>query len=39
METVIIGLGEIGRPLYEILRSTFDTYGYDVRGGDLTKQA
>jgi len=31
METVIIGLGEIGRPLYEILRSTFNTYGYDVR--------
>ena len=31
METVTIGLGEIGRSLYEILRSTFDTYGYDVR--------
>jgi UDP-N-acetyl-D-mannosaminuronate dehydrogenase len=34
METVIvIGLGEVGRPLYEILRSSesFDVYGYDLR--------
>jgi UDP-N-acetyl-D-mannosaminuronate dehydrogenase len=31
--TIVIGLGEVGRPLYEILKSsnTYIVYGYDVR--------
>jgi len=31
---VVIGLGEVGKPLYELLRASnvFSVYGYDVRG-------
>ena len=28
--TIVVGLGEVGRPLYEILRQTYDCVGVDI---------
>lgn len=37
MRHAVIGLGETGRPLYELLAETYcDTYGYDAKEGPIT---
>ncbi len=32
---LVIGLGEIGRPLFEMLSETRVVYGLDLDGGDI----
>lgn len=35
--TIVVGLGEVGRPLYEILRQTYDCVGVDIEPVSVTQ--
>lgn len=35
--TIVLGLGEIGRPLYELLREKYDTVGIDIEPVEVTR--